>query len=299
MINIEANISDDEVILYEVKKKKRYIPFMLVFCPLWMFIAMIFIVPCFKNMFFGAISFDSNTTYLISIFFMLLLVPFAILTPISYIFNRFVITDQRIYIRKGLSGILHIINHSDILAYQHSNQIVKGSSSHFIYIYLKSGKRIFSGNLYIKNSNIPELIEVMESIIQNTISSRKQYKEYRHQNFETCNNKTKRNRLFPVISLLPFILALIMVILYFTEVNKVGKQFDIQIYGRVESKTIDYDNGEITGYDLIIIEEESYKRYDLPVNEKMYYIYEVGENILIRAKKGTLGIVYDQRVYEQ
>jgi hypothetical protein len=184
---MKANLFNDEVILFKVNKKKWFIPFMLVFCPLWILCAMFFIVPCYKNMFLGSISFDSHNTYILSIFAMIGLVPIAILTPISYIFNRFVITDQRIYIRKGLSGILHIINYSDIFAYQHIRQNSKGISSHFIYIYLKSGKRVSSGNLYIKDENINELIEVMNSKIENTISSRKQYKEIKDKNFESCN----------------------------------------------------------------------------------------------------------------
>jgi hypothetical protein len=90
-----------------------------------------------------------------------------------------------------------------------------------------------------------------------------------------------------------------MLILYLAGVNNIGKQINLQIYGRVENKSIDYDDGKISGYDFVIFEEESNKRYDFPTNEKIYSMYEVDDKILIKAKRGKLGIVYDQWVYKQ
>lgn len=299
MTRINTYLSDGEIILYRNRKKKWYIPFMIISCPFWMLTAFLFIIPCYQNMFLGAISFDSKDIYMTAIFGLFLFIPQAVLMPMRYIFNQFVITDQRIYIRKGLSGALHIINHSDIYAYEHVHQNIKGVSSHFIRVYLKSGKHIFSGSLYIKDKDVAELTGIMNSKIDNIVSTRKQYKAIRLNKIEACNNEIRRNLLHPIISYSPFVIGLIMLLLYFTGVNKVGDQIDIQIYGIVENKSINYDDGKVSGYDFDIIEDEGNQKYDFTVDAKIYSMFEEGDKILIKAKKGTLGIVYDQCFYMQ
>jgi hypothetical protein len=144
MLRIKKHILDNEVILLKLNKKRWLIPIILIFCPLWLLMGLILIVPCFNNLFMGAISFDSDSTYMMSVLCLLIFVPLAVLLPISYTLNHLVISDKHIFIRKGISGKIHIISFSDISAYQHISNSGRGFSSHFIIIYLKSGEQIKS-----------------------------------------------------------------------------------------------------------------------------------------------------------
>ena len=301
MININKHILYDEVILFKLNKKRWLIPFLLIFCPLWLLIGLLFIVPCFNNLFRGAISFDSDSTYIMSILALSFLVPLAVLTPISFLLNHLVITDKRIFIRKGIIGKLYIINFSDILAYQHKSVTSRGFSSHFIFIYLKSGKRIKSGNLFIKSDNIFSLLDILNEKIKYVITSEKQHKEFKQGCYSHCCINTKRNILLPIISLSPFVIALIMLVLYVSGINKTGEQMNIEVAGVVVTKSINYDNkhNKISGYDFTVIDKKTRKKYNIPVTDKIYNMFEQDNKVLIKAKKGILGIVYDQWFYTQ
>lgn len=295
MLNLETQITEDETILFRLSKKKWFTPFMLIFFPLFLMFSFVFIVPCFKNIFLGEISFSSEITYFASILCLIIFVPLSVLIPISYLGNDFMITNKRIFIRKGLQGILYKIDFEDIVAFTHLSQTSRGTTSHYICIYLKSNKMIKSGNLFINNDNLKDLLFVLNSKIKRIIISGKQYKKIKKCDYANYDIEIKRNILFPIISFAPFLIALMMLVLYVGGVNENGKQNDIKVFGFIEQKLIHYDkNNQISGYSMVIIDEETNKKYDIDINDEIFSMFEDGDKVLIKAKKGVLGIVYDQ-----
>lgn len=210
------------------------------------------------------------------------------------------ITDKRLFVKKGLQGRLDIIDFRDIAAYQHIMQNIRGITSNFIHIYLKSGERISSGSLYIKEDNVLELLSTLNAKIGCIVTSRKQYKVLKLNWCTYCCVDRKRNYLFPMISFSPFIIALIMLLLYVGGVNEMGKQMNIQVTGTVIEKSIDYDDRQKTSsYDFTILEDEINNKYDVSVTEEIYSMFAESDKIMIKAKKGSLGIVYDKWFYTQ
>jgi hypothetical protein len=144
------------------------------------------------------------------------------------------------------------------------------------------------------------LIDILNKKISGIITSKKQYKEFKQNCTANCKINVKKNIILPIISLSPFAIAFLMLILYFGGANKIGKQVNLEVLGVVETKSVNYDkNNKISGYDFIVIDSKNSKEYDIPVTEKIYDLYAKDDKVLIRAKKGFLGIVYDQWFYTQ
>lgn len=289
------NLEEGETLQSKLEKKKRHILIIVLFCPCWLLLSFIFIVPCFSNMFLGSVSFNSDVEYILSIIVLVIFVPCAILYPMSYFGNKFIVTDKRIIIRKGITGTVHKINFSDIYAYSHYSYTAKGFTSHNIWIYLKSGKRIQSGNLYIKKDNLSYLIDTLSSKVNHTLMTKIEYKDYKKQCNTNCDIKTSRNVIIQGISLFPFITALIMLVLYGVGFNEKGKQTYIQVSGSVVGKSVNYnEDNEESGYDLVVIKDITEEKYKISVNKEIYDMFNEKDKVFIEAKKGLLGIVYDQ-----
>lgn len=288
-------LEEGEKSQFKLDKKKWHILIIVLFCPACLLVPLIFIVPCFSNMFLGSISFSSDPEYIYSIISLVIFVPIAILYPMSYFGNQFIVTDKRIMIRKGVSGTVHKINFSDIYAYKHYSYSAKGFKSDNIWIYLKSGKRIQSGNLYIKKDNLTYLIDTLNSKVNHTLTTKIEYKHYKKQCNTNCYVKTSRNVAIHSISLFPFITAFIMLVLYGFGFNEKGKQTYIQVSGYVVEKSMNYnENNEESAYDLVVIKDITEEKYKISINKEIYYMFNEKDKVFIEAKKGLLGIVYDQ-----
>ncbi|WP_066719588.1 hypothetical protein [Clostridium sp. Marseille-P299] len=291
-------LEEGETLQFKPDKKKWHILAIALFCPGWLFISLIFIVPCFSNMFLGSISFDSGSEYIGSIIILVIFVPGVLFYLMSYFGNQFIITDKRIIIRKSISGTVHKINFSDIYAYRHYSYATKGITNDNIWIYLKSGKLIQSGNLYIKKNNLSYLINTLNSKLNHTLMTKVEYKEYKNQCKSNCDIKTSRNIVIQGISLFPFIAAFIMLVLYVCGFNEKGKQTYIQVSGSVVKKSVNYSkDNEEPSYDFIVIKDITEEKYKISVDKEIYYRFNEKDKVFIEAKKGSLGIVYDEWFY--
>lgn len=296
MFKINKHRSDNEVILYKsVKQKKFSIVFLFFVALLMIFIAL---VPCFKNMFLGKIDFNSVFAYKYSIYILMSIIPIFIMMTVDHIFNCIVITDKNILIRKGISGKLYIIDFNDISAYQHEARTYKKITSNYIYIHMKSGKRISTGSLNVKSDNLTSLIEILNCKIEKVIKSQNVYNaQCKQKNYSVCNSEVRRNLVLPIICVAPFIIGLTMSALYFGGINKMGEQLNIEVHGIVTSKSYNKNTrGGTTTYDFTINETGQNKEYRVPVSYDIYTRFQNNDSITIIAKKGILGIVYDELI---
>lgn len=293
-------LMDDEVILYKLEKRTPRLIFLISFCPIWLLFGLIFIVPCFKSIFMEAISFKSYDNYMFSIISLLTFVPISIMLPISYILNQLIITDKRIYLRKGIIGQGIVINLDDIEAYLPFLFRSRGVSLFHVVFYLKSGKRIKTGDLHIKLGSLEKLLEVLEERIPKQVFTRKQIKKLKEAAKGECTLKIRQNYTLPILSLLPFVMALSMSILYIAGCNNIGDSKKIEVLAIVEQKEIDYGKKhKVSGYELTIRETKSNIVYEVPVSKTIYNSYLESDTILIKAKQGKLGIIYDQQFYKR
>jgi len=298
MINIERFMQSGEKEIYRVIKKRWPIPAMIILCPLWIAFSSIFLISCFKSLFLDAISFDSYGMYLASIFSLIIFVPCSILFPISYILNQLVITNKRIFIRKGLNGKLIILYFSYIVAFQNIHISSKGGDIEKICFFLNNGDKIRTGDLYIKTESLKCLLEILNNKISKKVNTRKQIKELKKDKGSKCVVITTKKLIFPAISTIPFLIALIMIFLYISGYNEKGVQQNVYILGTVKEKHIDSDNNKVTGHKITVITNTGNEKYMIPIDEQHYNMFKESDTISIRAKKGSLGLVYDESFYK-
>lgn len=212
MFRINRLIEDDESIIFKVEKKISPLVFSLIFSPLWMLMALIFIVPCFNNWFMGTLSFRSEDEYTMSIFMMGAFVPLAIILPTSYFINDLKITDKKVFVRKAISGRLVVMSFEDIRAFQCLKVTSRGINFYYIRFFLKNGKKIKSGNLYIKPNSLYNLCNILYSKVGMEVNTRKEIKGLKQDNECSCNVSVFRNFILPVLCLGPFIILVYITI---------------------------------------------------------------------------------------
>ncbi len=142
------------------------------------------------------------------------------------------------------------------------------------------------------------MIDILDDKIKNVVTSKKHSTKLLSNGLSDSYIATKRIFLLPIISLSPFIIAFIMLILYFGGVNEKGIQKEIQVTGTVDEIRINYNkNHKISGYEFKIIDDNK-KYYNVPFsNQEVFNMFKEGDKVLIKAKKGSLGIIYDKWFY--
>jgi len=231
---------------------------------------------------------------------LLIFIPLGLSNPLSYLVNSQVVTNKRVFIRKARTGSLISFNFNDVKAYSYFVFSHRGEK-HRMLFYLKNGKKVSIGATMFTNDSWSKLERTLKRKFVKPVKTRA---EVRRKNFDktfTGNIKRENNIFLKIISFAPIVIALVMLLLYVGGVNeKVGDQQDIKVLGRIEKKVIDRNSDDvIVSAELIISSVTDDREYTIDVNEDTYNRYFENDKVLVRAKKGSLGIVYDIRIYKQ
>lgn len=286
---------EDENIVLRVKKRRGMwflIGFMV---PLWLLISLPFVVSCFNNVFMDRLSFRSDTEYTMSIFMLLSLIPISFIITISYIVNDLVITDKKIIIIKGITGKTLFINFKDIRAFENLSVVSRGVVFNYIKFYFKNGKKTRTGNLYVKDDSLGDLLKAIGGKVKSFIFLREDIKRLKIDPKYKCEIKIRRNIIYPLLCFGPMIIALVMFVLYNANFNtRFSSPKDIQVYASIQERELNYKRKNKTmSYQFEVQDSQNGATYYVDVNEIIYKKYNVNDRILIKAKKGSLGIVYD------
>ena len=227
-------------------------------------------------------------------------VPLAIILPTSYFINDLKITDKKVFVRKAISGRLVVMSFEDIRAFQCLKVTSRGINFYYIRFFLKNGKKIKSGNLYIKPNSLYNLCNILYSKVGMEVNTRKEIKGLKQDNECSCNVSVFRNFILPVLCLGPFIISILMLLLFVSNANqKLGEQKSIEVSGVVTERYLGYSSkSKTTSYDFVIRDINSNQEYRLDVNSDIYNMFNENDGVLIKAEKGSLGIVYDQWFYK-
>lgn len=236
--------------------------------------------------------FGARDSYnLINLF--VLFLPLGFVSLFAILFNRIVITNKRVFLRSGLAGTLEIFELSDIAVFEHE----KGQSADEIFFVLKNGEGVSSGSLNATKKSIEQVMDTLHRLAGPRIADDNIPK------FSAKSGDSKittvRNVLFPVLWITPIIIAVFMFIAANAGLNYSGRQAEIRIEGIVQGKSFSHSTkGSRHYYSFVVLEKRNNKEWDIPVSWWEYKRFEEQDAIVIHAKRGSLGFIYED-TYEK
>jgi len=206
-----------ETVLYRLKKSKTPILFMVIFFPVWLYFAGMFLIPYCRSLFSGASGLNPDKYLLSGLAGLIVFIPIVLIIFLSYAGNGLVITDRRAYVRKGLTGRTLIVNLGDIRSFQHAYSTKHHTQafmsvhhrSHRIYFYLNCGRLVKTGNLFITHGSLQALLTLLRERFEGKGFSRRELRLLGGQNPGAGFPMTRTNLFVPILVLAPFILALL------------------------------------------------------------------------------------------
>jgi len=292
---LERRLGPNENIVYKLKKRKKSLLFTLLFVPFWFALCLSITEACFSNWFMGGLSFNSLGAYLVCAFFMGTFVPLMTIILLNYLTNNITATDQRLFVRTAVSGTLLIINLEDIHTLIHERSNLKGFTLNYIKIYMNNGKVYKTGNLFIS----PESLDEFKKIFKDKMGVKKGKQHTSAKEFKSSLNlKKHKNIPFLLFYYAPFMISITMFLLLFTGVNsRFGEQTKISLHGTISQKNESYQvRSGSTIYTITI--NNGQKKYELIIDKDEYTVLNIDDNVSVSAKKGSLGIVYDQVIHK-
>ncbi|MGE5372210.1 MAG: hypothetical protein ACM3QZ_09500 [Solirubrobacterales bacterium] len=222
----------------------------------------------------------------------ILIFPMGVVGLLALLFNRIVITNRRVYIRSGLAGTLEIIEISDIAAFGHE----KGTAD-TVYFILKNGEGIETASLTATKKSMTQVVDTLYRLAGPRIAD---------ENIPKFSGKaadskisTIRNILFPALWITPFVIAVFMFIAANAGLNYTGRQTEIRIEGMVKEKSFSHSiRMSRNYYSFVVTEARNQKEWDIPVSWWEYKRFETQDPIVIHAKRGSLGFIYED-TYEK
>ena len=209
-------IDESETVLYRLRKSKSPIIFLIFFVPIWLFFASIFLRPLYRSLFLGETALSPGEYWQAGLIGLLVFIPVLLLIILSYSLNQLVITDRRVYIRKGVPGRTHVISLGDIRSFQHG-VAGKNRSNHAIHFYLFCGKKIKTGNLYITLGNLQALLGVLREKFEGRGFTSQEMKQLQHENSAAGEPQSRTNLVVLLILLAPWIMALALTLRYLSQ----------------------------------------------------------------------------------
>lgn len=201
-------VDDRENVLYRLKKSKFPIFFMVIFMPIWLYFAAVLLSPSLQALKSGNLPMDQET-WLAGLISLALMLPIMLLIAMSYALGNLVITDKRVYIRRGISGRTYIVDHAEIISFQHVISRGKNSSNHAILLYLRNGKQVRSGNLNSTLGSLQQLLEVLRGKFEGKGYTRDELRQMSGQNIGSGPD-IRINPLVIVIFIMPWLLAILL-----------------------------------------------------------------------------------------
>lgn len=207
-------VDPDEQVLFQLRKSKMPVIFMIFFFPIWLYFASIFLKSAWQFVFTDLTALPASEYYLSGMIGLIVFIPLVIVIAVSYFANQLIITDQRIYSRRGLTGRTHVVNLSDIRSFQHVVSSGKNTTNHKIHFYLANGIIIKSGELFITLTGLQALLELLRNRFEGRGFTRQERTQLKQQNADAGQSVVQTNVLVLILLLAPWILAVIFTIYY-------------------------------------------------------------------------------------
>jgi hypothetical protein len=185
------------------------IVFMVFFFPIWLFFGSLFLRTAYQAMFLGDTSLTSLESYLAGMIGLIVFLPLVLLILMSYGLNQLVITDQRIYIRKGVTGRTQIFRLEDVRSFQTVTTSGSNRATQAVLFYLFCGKQVKTGNLYFTLSSLQALLEVLRGKYEGRGFTRRELAQLNTEHPEAGQPVSKWNWGVVLLMLAPFLVALI------------------------------------------------------------------------------------------
>lgn len=207
-------VDPQEQELFRLRKSKMPIVFMVVFFPVWLYFAAIFIKPAWQFAFSGLATLPASEYLLSGLIGLLVFIPLVIVIAVSYFANQLIITDQRIYTRRGLTGRTQIVNQGDVRSFQHVVSSGRNQSNHKIHFYLANGTLVKTGELFITLGSLKALMELLRGRFEGRGFTRQEMMQMKQQNPDAGQPTVQTNFLLFLLVLAPFLLAAIFTLYY-------------------------------------------------------------------------------------
>jgi hypothetical protein len=200
--------------LYRLRKSKMPILFMIVFFPIWLYFAVIFLKPAWQFVFANAPDIPSSEIFLAGMIGLLVFIPLVLVIAVSYLANQLIITDQRIYIRRGLTGRTYIVNQQDVRSFQHVVSSGRNQTNHKIHLYLANGTIVKTGELFITLHSLKALLELLRSRYEGRGFTRQELLQMKQQSLNTDQPMVQTNLALLLLVLAPWLLAAMFAVFY-------------------------------------------------------------------------------------
>jgi len=200
--------------LYRLRKSRMPIVFMFFFFPVWLYFAVIFLKPAWQFVFADAPDIPSSEIFLAGLIGLSVFIPLVLVIAISYFTNQLIITDQRIYARRGLTGRTYIVNQGDVRSFQHVVSSGKNQTNHKIHFYLANGVIVKTGELFITLSSLKTLMELLRSRYEGRGFTRQELLQMKQQNPDTDQPRVQTNLALQMLVLAPWLLAAMFTVYY-------------------------------------------------------------------------------------
>lgn len=159
--------------------------------------------------------FPSKDVFVQTMYSCALFIPFAICLYKSIRFNKVEITNKKIYIYKGVTGISITVPISDLKGFYIERHVNRGYRAENINFWGKSGERIRSGALHMDDQSLKILADVIETDLGlpqlkplDILQSGETIKRVKGQNI-------KVNLFSALITASPFIISLILALIFY------------------------------------------------------------------------------------
>lgn len=287
----------DEVIVMQVKKTRSPILFLLIFLPIWLFFGVNFLWLFLKLPLTGFITFEPLPHFLAGLIALVVFAPVVILILHGLFLNRFILTDKHVIIQKGVPGTRYTIPLDSICAFQHVTSRGRNTTNHAIEFTLLSGKRLRTGDLHATLNSMEELLAALRDKFEGRGFTNAELRQIKEQNPGHPVPLKQPLKAARIILAAPFVLGLLLTVLYMSDANQLGKQQQVTLPAKVMEIGAKYDEHEdIVGYLLYIKLEGDDQIRPMTVDEETYVRTEAGATVTIEAERGWLGMLHDYEV---
>ena len=212
---MESFFDTGEAVRYRLKKVKTPILFMAVFFPVWLYFGVFIARASWAVVFLGKAADKTVINLVLGLAGLLVFIGIILIVIQIYSLNQLVITDRRVYVRRGIIGRMEIASLHEVRAFRHVNNSSRKSPNDKIWFYLECGEVIKTGELFITRDSLLELLGFLRENFEGRVFSKDELREMKRQSgFGHPIRKT--NAALAVLPWLPAMLAALYVLRYLT-----------------------------------------------------------------------------------
>jgi hypothetical protein len=209
-MSLKRRIPDGEAVLFQLKKSKVPIVFMVVFMSVWLFFAYLFLANYWLYRFGAGSDMSPGWSVALAVAGLVIFALVGLALPISYFTNDLIITDRRIYIRRTTNT--RILRLGDVRSFQHAYASGRnGKSNNRIYFYLFSGFLVKTGTLNISFTSLQYLLELLREKYEGRGFTAQELHRLAAENPAAGLPETSRSIVVPILMLIPAALALVII----------------------------------------------------------------------------------------